>query len=496
MIVLIGLNAASYRQKPKETDNEYSPNRSSYNAGATGTRAFYEMLGETGRKVVRWQEPPDALLANKNAPNTFVVVGSLRREFTDIEIKNLLQWVSRGGKLVIIDREPPDNLVGTTADWNISLAADKQPQIYAVDAADPNQLTDKTAAVKPVQPTVFTQNVNAVQPSIFASSVVFEAMNEDEKSKHYKETANGIGSGSSNQPPPPAPPPIAKPSPTIFDENYSDNKKVNEAIKELDKAKKEDKTITVTTEKKLNVDSSDAADQSYPPAFTAPVVHLANDAKNLLVDVPYNSGEIVYLSDPFIVANNGINLADNAQLAINIVGSNAGTIAFDEYHQGFGANTNRFLEYFAGTPVVAIFLQILLLIGLLFFSQSRRFARAVPEYEPNRLSKLEYVAAMAELQQRSRAFDLAVENIYADFRRRAARLLGFDNRTTAISEMARLIAERTKYEAAEIAELLQKCEDIMHGAPTNKKEVLRLTTRLREVEEKLGLRRNRSAKTN
>ncbi|MDQ3131053.1 MAG: hypothetical protein M3Q99_09870, partial [Acidobacteriota bacterium] len=190
-----------------------------------------------------------------------------------------------------------------------------------------------------------------------------------------------------------------------------------------------------------------------------------------------------------IVSNGGINLVDNAQLAVNIVASGGGAIAFDEYHQGYGTNNNRLFQYFAGTPVVAIFLQICLLAGLILISQSRRFARALPEDEPNRLSKLEYVAAMAELQRRTKAFDLAIENIYTEFRRRAAKLVGADVYTTPRGKMAKLIAERGKLNELEIAELMRKCEDIMHGEPTGKKEVLQIAVRLREIEEKLGLKR-------
>ena len=75
VIVLIGLNAASYVQKDRTPDSELSPNRSTFNTGATGTRAFYELLAETGRRPARWQEPPSALLANdKNKPQTFVII--------------------------------------------------------------------------------------------------------------------------------------------------------------------------------------------------------------------------------------------------------------------------------------------------------------------------------------------------------------------------------------------------------------------------------------
>ena len=139
--------------------------------------------------------------------------------------------------------------------------------------------------------------------------------------------------------------------------------------------------------------------------------------------------------------------------------------------------------------MTAFLFQFAALVGLILLSQSRRFARPLPEREPNRLSKLEYVAAMAELQQRTKAYDLAIENIYTDFRRRASRLVGADNFTVSRQDLARLIAERARLNAAEIENLLFKCEDIIHGEPTGKREVVELTGRLREVEEKLGLRR-------
>jgi hypothetical protein len=121
----------------------------------------------------------------------------------------------------------------------------------------------------------------------------------------------------------------------------------------------------------------------------------------------------------------------------------------------------------------------------------------LPEDEPNRLSKLEYVAAMAELQQRTKAFDLAIENIYTDFRRRVARSFGVDNFTTKRDELARMIAERLPAEDfREIDELLRRCENIAQGEQTNKKEVLRLAGQLRELEEKLGLQRRKKRRQN
>ena len=248
-------------------------------------------------------------------------------------------------------------------------------------------------------------------------------------------------------------------------------------------------TVTV----KIHVGDSGTASVRFPPVPSpsqiAPVVHFVAGDKDLLVEAPYGEGKIVYLSDPYIVSNAGISLVDNAQLAINMVASKDEMVAFDEYHQGYGANNNSFFKFFEGTPVVAIFFQALVLVGLVFYSQSRRFARPVPEPEPDRLSKLEYVSAMAELQQRSRAYDLAIENIYTDFRRRAARLLGADNFLTKYDELARMIAERTGLDARNVSETLFKCEDIIRGEPTGKREVVELISAVRSLEQKLGLTR-------
>ncbi len=424
--ILVGLNAASYVQKEKSPDSEMMPNRSTFDSGANGTQAFYTLLFETGRKVARWQEPPAALLtAKSNKPAVFVVIGALRRDFTSPESDNLLRWVSEGGTLIVVDREPPQGLVTTTANWKLTIKpSDQMVDMFAVDPTDQRQMTHDAAAAKPVQPTLFTQNINAVQPSRFASSVAF---------LRFSESDNG-----------------------------------------------DDPTPSRKSKSPASVES---------PSLIAPTVHLASGDKNLVVDAPYGSGKIVYLSDPYLISNGGIGLVDNAQMAINMVAAGNGLVVFDEYHQGYGADNNRFLQFFAGTPVVAIFLQAAILLGFVFFSQSRRFARAVPEPEADRLSKLEYVAAMAELQQRTRAFDLAIENIYTDFRRRVTRLLGLDSLTAKSGEIATGIAGRTGLDRVLIEQTLFKCEEIIRGEPTNKREVVELAAALRELEPTLGIKR-------
>ena len=458
IVLLIGLNAVSYVQKEEFPDTELTANRSTYNAGATGTRAFYDFLAETGRKVSRWRQPPSDLLKyEKDAPATLVTIGSLRREIDNAEATDLMRWVRFGGRLIIIDRDPPADLLATTADWQITAVPENNPETVNADSSNQTEMIGKTVAAKPTQPTVYTQKINAVQPSRFASTVELryvpyeENRTSDERAKgDFKinppesSTKNGSGSEEDN------------------DEIYSAELPAEDAQK--------DETL---------------------PKFLAPVVHLANNEKILLVDFPFGNGQIIYLTDPYIVANGGINFADNLKLAVNVVAAREGIIAFDEYHHGYGMNENRLFAYFSGTPVAAVFLQFLALVAFLLFSQSRRFARSLPAAEPNRLSKLEYVGAMAELQRRIRGYDIALENIYGDFRRRAARLVGLDNRTMTRQNLARLLAERLGEPAAEIDKLLADCEAVAQGERTNKNKTLQLVKSLRELEKRLRLRRGR-----
>jgi hypothetical protein len=223
-------------------------------------------------------------------------------------------------------------------------------------------------------------------------------------------------------------------------------------------------------------------------------VHLRNERGALVVDYPYGAGRVVLLSDPYIVANNGIGRADNLLLALNLIAGKEGLIAFDEFHQGRAAAHNALFQYFAGTPVIAICAQLALIGLAIVWSQGRRFARPLPLPFVDRRSKLEFVASMAELQQRAKAHDLALENIYARVRRVLVRYAGLSN-SSPRGEIARRVAMRSGLNQQELETLMRNCEDTINGTATSGKETLRMAQRLREIESALGLRaRTRDAR--
>ncbi len=462
IVGLVGLNAASYAPIVKEPDTEEHANRSTYNGGATGTRALFEFLRETGKPVIRWQERTANLLdkTRSQLPKTFVIIGKPRREFEEPEYQKLLDWVSAGNRLVVIDRESDAKLLPKSGDWQINMSGNPADAPHG-DSSNINELTKDVVAAKPIQTGILTAGVNSVMPSKFASSINLVHSTKPQVSKDSSGGMPGPSSGAKTKP-------KTVVEKSEDDEDYEDD------------APPPPKPIAPKIVSKTTAVTAYSASRS-------PVAYLTSKDKNILVDYVYGAGRIVVLSDPYIVSNGGIGLVDNLKLATNLFGSD-GPIAFDEYHQGFGASGNPLLNFFEGTPLPAIVAQLALLLALGIYTKGRRFARPLPLPNPDRRSKLEYVGAMAELQRRTKAYDFAIENIYGRVRRNLARFAGVDNVSTPPHVLAARVAERSRLDKDELTSLLRDCEDIIHGEPVGGKQALALVAKLRETEQKLGLR--------
>jgi hypothetical protein len=366
-----------------------------------------------------------------------------------------MRWVARGGRLVLIDREAEELLPGNER-WGVARGETHAPGADA-RADDGENLVAGTQPVAPSQPTVLTRAVERVAPSRFASRMYPRGTGEPEAAPP---AAAGAGAGvTEDETPRPTPTrrPTATPTPTPEDESPFSGI-FGDEDKEGDRA-----------------------------ATEAPTVHLADERGAFLIDYRRGEGRVVVLSDPFIVANNGIARADNLQLAANVVAAGGGLIVFDEFHQGRGAAHNRLSSYFAGTPVLAMLGQAAFVVALFVWSRGRRFARPLPAARPDRRSKLEFVASMAELQQRARAFDLAIENIYSRTRRALARYGGTDSAAPR-GEIAAAVSSRSGIARARLEELMRECEDAAAGARLTPRRALHLARSLRELERALGIR--------
>lgn len=453
VVVLIGLNAASYVRVEQVADSEGRPDRSTFNSGATGTKALYDFLHESGYQATRWREPSSSLLSSSGSkPSTLVIIGPARVPYTKRENREILSWVKSGGRLVIIHRTPDPRFLPATKKWALSTRVLNYPW-HDLDPNDFGQMTSGVKPLPPSQPTALARNVEAVMPSRFMS-VITIGPNDNKKGNEARGWSED------------------------FDED-SDEADESEGAQE-------------PVETPSPAAEQDEEEEDEGPQ--APVVHFKQEQGALLVDYPYGEGRIVFLSDPFIVANNGIGRADNLLLAMNVVVGKGGLVAFDEFHQGRATAHNALFQYFSGTPVMAICAQLALIGLAIVWSRGRRFARPLPLPHVDRRSKLEFVASMAELQQRARAHDLALENIYGRVRRVLVRHAGLSNASPR-AEIARRVAGRSGINPYELETLMRNCEDTINGAPTNARHSLQMVQRLREIESMLGLRmRSRDAK--
>lgn len=224
----------------------------------------------------------------------------------------------------------------------------------------------------------------------------------------------------------------------------------------------------------------------------AATVHFAASNGPLLIEMAHGAGSMLFLSEPYLLQNNGIAAADNLALALNLAEGpdEPGTIAFDEYHHGYGAalggSTGGLRGYIAGTPIPWIILQLAVIGAAVAFTAGRRFGRPIPVARERRTSALEFVGSMATIQRLARASDLAVENIYTIFRARLARYVGLPSDTPS-EALARAVSARGQVDADRLLAVMRRCEAALAGSPPAPDELLRIVEEIRRLEGELKL---------
>jgi hypothetical protein len=231
-------------------------------------------------------------------------------------------------------------------------------------------------------------------------------------------------------------------------------------------------------------------DEEETAALTSPVVHLGDKDGAVVADFDYGEGRVVFLSDPFVVANNGIARGANLTLVLNLIhmlGGKERAILFDEAHHGYRQTRNPLFSYFRGTPVLWALGQLLLLAFLVAFTYGRRFARPLPLPQVDRHSPLEFVGSMANLQQVAAARDLALENIFPRFRAQLCRALGVSVRAESL-EIASTLSHRQlrtpkSHEVSrdELNTLLRDSERALAGEPISDERLVTLVARMRQI---------------
>ncbi len=434
--VIIALSAAGNLEFDRPPESEREPIRSSYNPGPTGTRAFYQLLEESGTPVTRLREDFKSLsLKAPRALDAMLVIVGPFNPNSDIsyeESQALQKWIAAGGNALIVSRYPQsqfgDPMVqskveGENLPWNASAE-------ILVDLNSDNLIA---------QPTELTRNLHGLALSSLAARIKFEPPEiEDEEEGGIPVPA------ATATPPPPAPTP-------------------EEPVEQPAKGQCE-------------------------PFLYAPVVHLGDKKGAVLADFKYCEGRLIFLSDPFVLANNGIARGSNLTLVMNLVRAlskgdkgQQRNIFFDEFHHGYRSQINPLVNYVRGTPVPWLLVQGLLLSLLIVFSVGKRFARPLPMPQVDRHSPLEFVGSMANLQQVARARDLALENIYPRFKATLCRRLGLSSRAKTDDIVTSLRRHNLPIDEIEVRQTLSDAELTLAGEQIEDAQLVKLVGRMRRI---------------
>lgn len=439
LLALIGLSAAGSLEFDRQNETELEPVRSSYNPGPTGTRALYQLLDETGYPVARWREGFGELQRKANGA-LLIVIGPFAgvEELEDTEVEALQEWLNAGGHALVISRDPAEQF----GDYTIN--AQMQDNLPAANTP-PEQLVNTSSDELIAQPTELTRGLRGLALSAFAARLKFSKPKTDD--------------------PPPAPPPTSQSDPT---ENAEAEAAAKTEEQEIARKRMEEMAALHLSDK-----------------LRAPVIHLGDKDGALLADFNYGKGRVVFLSDPFVVANHGLARGANLQLAFNLINAlrNEGApIFFDEYHHGYHSEENALVRYFRGTPFWWVLGQLFLLGLLLVYSYGKRFARPLPLPQVNRHSPLEFVSSMANLQQTAQARDLALENIYPRFKTRLCRRLGLPIKAGP-TEIAAAMRERPQFAALanELELALRESEYVLQGDRISDQRLVELVATMRRT---------------
>jgi hypothetical protein len=432
LAIIISLSAAGNLDFERPRETELEPIRSSYNSGPTGTRAFYQLLEESGSQVARWRESY-ATLAGKVAEATLVIVGPFQREnwLSEKEASILQKWIAGGGRALVVSRFPRAEFGDEMLQAKITA---KSPTWYA----SPEMLVDPKSDDLIAQPTELTRSVRGLAVSTLAARMRFEPPDLDE---------------AENDPDKPSPilTPTPKPTPAPTPQGTPDQ-------------------------------------ETNEPFLYAPVIHLGDKDGAVLADFEYGKGRVVFLSDPFVIANDGIGRGGNVTLAMNLVRALTADekggrrkIFFDEFHHGYHAQSNPLVSYLRGTPTPWLLAQGLLLGLLVAYSVGKRFARPLPLARVDRHSPLEFVSSMANLQQTARARDLALENIYPRFKAQVCRRLGLSSRARTEDIIASLRRQRLPISEIELRQTLSDAEVTLAGEKIDDAQLVNLIARMRRI---------------
>jgi hypothetical protein len=148
----------------------------------------------------------------------------------------------------------------------------------------------------------------------------------------------------------------------------------------------------------------------------------------LLTELTHGKGKIYLGTIPTFCSNRLLcdkNYWSNFQFIVNIFRAEKGDVIFDEHCHGFSEADNVFGFLARRTPGL-VFWQVILILALFIWSQSRRFGRLRKADIPRKISSLEYINGLSNTYRRAKANIAVLEIIFQNFKIRLCKNNGIN----------------------------------------------------------------------
>lgn len=184
----------------------------------------------------------------------------------------------------------------------------------------------------------------------------------------------------------------------------------------------------------------------------AQVPILRNSAGDVLgVRMTVGSGQLIALTDPRVLCNGYLQLADDGRFAADLIAMTpaGGSVLFDEYHHGAVAGGASPDIAWVATPWGTALALAVLVIVLGLALRGRAFGPQVPLRTEADRSSAEYAAAVGSLLHRTGARTVALETLLAATQRSVAERVGL-SRDTPKNQVNDALAQRAPADAREL----------------------------------------------
>ena len=206
---------------------------------------------------------------------------------------------------------------------------------------------------------------------------------------------------------------------------------------------------------------------------------LRNAAGDVLaVRLVVGSGQLIAMTDPLVLCNGYLRLADNGRFAADLIAltPNGGAVLFDEFHHGQIAGNAPTATAWVLTPWgAALALAVIIIVAGLVL-RGRAFGPPIPLRQAGDRSSAEYAAAVGSLLHRTGARRVTLETLLAATRRTVAERVGLGSDTPS-GQVLDTIAQRSPAAAAE----LTRAEAELPSALTSEAAVLDMARRLHDL---------------